>query len=181
MAPRLSLPTISSQQTRSYLWIVTPEDDDTFYGKYLEDAESEEGDDALVETVAADTSSKNKKVDPKNSKNKSKSVAVKKGELSLKFNLRDYQQMENLEESYDYDEDFFTESLGAGGASGDLEEYLQDEDIELLPGDEYANAYDAQEVDLAIDMHGSDEARNMRTVAFCSFLHSLTLSLSYCD
>jgi hypothetical protein len=171
MTPRPSIINLpSSQQTRSYLWIVTPEDDDSFYGKYLEDAENEEGDDSLSERApdSSNNSSKNKKVDPKmNLKNKSKTAAKK--DMSLKFNLRDYQHMENNEENYDYDEEFFADSLDGSGAAavggaGDLEEYLQEEDIELLPGAEYANAYDSQEVDLAIDMHGSDEARNMRTV-----------------
>lgn len=175
-----TLPSIlypSSQQRRSYLWIVTPDDDDSFYGKYLEDSlESNDEQDLQLQQQQQEeqqVDKKNKKGDLKVKKSKGGAAAAAAAAAkNLKFNLKDYQQMEASEESYDYDEEYFNDSLeatgsGGGGTSGglgDLEEYLQDDDVELLPGAEYASAYDPQEVDLAIDMHGADEARNMRTV-----------------
>jgi hypothetical protein len=143
-----SFPHFISIQRRSYLWIEMPDDDDVYFGKNRDEEEEEEEE----ENPTVDNS-KNKKNEKKVDR-KGKRIEVK----VASFKLGDYQQMESERMAEDAPSDM---SHDQNGGRLDIQDYLDQESIELSDDDD---AYDAREVEYAIDTHGSDEARRMRTV-----------------
>jgi hypothetical protein len=125
-----------------------PDDDDVYFGKNRDEEEEEEDEEAPADTSASKNKKAEKKVDHKGKR-------VKEAKVST-FKLDDYQEMEDEVEN-----DSPTFMAYDQGGRLDIEDYIENDSTDLFGDDEY----DAREVEFAIEAHGSDEGRNLRTVS----------------